>query len=288
MKHCFDFSFSSHKFIMNCDNIYCSGCGQSILDSYYLVNTLNHSWHSKCLVCAICGLNLEESYFTFGGSNYCKYDYQRLFCSWYSCNNCGQKIEPDSMVIKVNSTRDSDKLLYFHMDCFTCFKCDSLLTNNDYYALLNDRVYCLKHFHQIHQAYSCSSLSSSSSLPASDSTSYSLSSTKLCSSIESQPYSCLEQQLESTLMLNDERQSLIEHLKKYKKRYNKRNGLKRKIKMIKRKTIKSRKSNQSNGMNINLLSKLKKQKMIFLIEWAKNFNFIDSVLAQNKMNSENL
>ncbi len=54
----------------------CTGCTHPITDRYYLV-LMNRAWHTACLRCCECSLNLEThvSCFIKDGQIYCKDDY---------------------------------------------------------------------------------------------------------------------------------------------------------------------------------------------------------------------
>ncbi|XP_015791727.1 LIM/homeobox protein Lhx9-like [Tetranychus urticae] len=132
--------------------VYCGGCGHTIVDRYYLVFDDKH-WHSWCLTCAECGCNLEKRCFVRNGLTYCKHDYHRLFVSFRSCSKCCQIIKPNQLVMKVNSQN------FYHLDCFTCSQCFSVLHKNDYYVLIDGKIYCSDHYSSLVKK-STSSLSS--------------------------------------------------------------------------------------------------------------------------------
>lgn len=57
----------------------CSGCDGRILDRY-LVKVSGRAWHTKCLKCCVCGVDLgrEATCYTKEESIYCKADYARF------------------------------------------------------------------------------------------------------------------------------------------------------------------------------------------------------------------
>uniref|UniRef100_A0A8D2MMF1 LIM zinc-binding domain-containing protein n=1 Tax=Zonotrichia albicollis TaxID=44394 RepID=A0A8D2MMF1_ZONAL len=52
----------------------CAGCNQHILDKFIL-KVLDRHWHSSCLKCADCHMQLAERCFSRAGSVYCKEDF---------------------------------------------------------------------------------------------------------------------------------------------------------------------------------------------------------------------
>lgn len=56
----------------------CAGCGQTILDRYYLL-AVDRKWHGNCLKCSVCliSLDAERSCFSRDGQIFCKEDYYK-------------------------------------------------------------------------------------------------------------------------------------------------------------------------------------------------------------------
>lgn len=52
----------------------CAGCNQHILDKFIL-KVLDRHWHSSCLKCADCQMQLADRCFARAGSVYCKEDF---------------------------------------------------------------------------------------------------------------------------------------------------------------------------------------------------------------------
>jgi len=59
------------------------------------------------------------------------------------------------------------KELVFHVDCFTCHACDERFTRGQQLALVDDFIYCTKHYHQL-LASAVAAASSSASATADD------------------------------------------------------------------------------------------------------------------------
>ena len=61
----------------------CAGCRLRIEDKFYL-SAVDVKWHSACLKCAECGVELEtqSSCFEKDGHIYCKDDYRRYLSNW--------------------------------------------------------------------------------------------------------------------------------------------------------------------------------------------------------------
>lgn len=52
----------------------CAGCNQHIVDRFIL-KVLDRHWHSSCLKCADCQMQLADRCFSRAGSVYCKEDF---------------------------------------------------------------------------------------------------------------------------------------------------------------------------------------------------------------------
>ncbi|XP_063235162.1 LIM/homeobox protein Lhx9-like isoform X2 [Bacillus rossius redtenbacheri] len=117
----------------------CSGCGQRIADRYYLL-AVDRRWHAACLRCCQCrrALDSEVTCFARDGSIYCKRDYQRLFGA-RRCARCQAAISATELVMRA---RD----LVFHVRCFACFACRTLLTKGDHFGMRDGAVFCRLHY----------------------------------------------------------------------------------------------------------------------------------------------
>lgn len=54
----------------------CAGCGLLILDRFIL-KVSDKNWHSKCLKCANCNIQLDEKCFVKDSDVYCRDDFIR-------------------------------------------------------------------------------------------------------------------------------------------------------------------------------------------------------------------
>ncbi|XP_046901263.1 LIM/homeobox protein Lhx2-like [Hypomesus transpacificus] len=130
---------------INCDRVsLCAGCGEKILDRYYLL-AVDKQWHMRCLKCCECKLNLESELTCFSkdGGIYCKDDYYRRF-SVQRCARCHLGISASEMVMRA-------KDLVYHLNCFTCTSCHKILTTGDHFGMRDSLVYCHLHFETIIQ-----------------------------------------------------------------------------------------------------------------------------------------
>jgi len=116
----------------------CAGCRLRIVDKFYLC-AVESKWHTSCLKCAECGVQLENqvSCFERDGHMYCKEDYVRIFTS--KCFRCMMKLSSSDLVMKVRQC-------LFHVDCFRCATCDASLKKGDLFGLLDDVPYCRTHY----------------------------------------------------------------------------------------------------------------------------------------------
>lgn len=66
-------------FIESKSSSICTGCHCPIYDQYLLKVTPDLDWHSQCLKCSECDLQLDESNtcFVLDGKAFCKSDYLR-------------------------------------------------------------------------------------------------------------------------------------------------------------------------------------------------------------------
>ncbi|XP_062333970.1 LIM/homeobox protein Lhx2-like [Osmerus eperlanus] len=131
---------------INCDRVsLCAGCGEKILDRYYLL-AVDKQWHMRCLKCCECKLNLESELTCFSkdGGIYCKDDYYSRRFSVQRCARCHLGISASEMVMRA-------KDLVYHLNCFTCTSCHKILTTGDHFGMRDSLVYCHLHFETIIQ-----------------------------------------------------------------------------------------------------------------------------------------
>ncbi|XP_073956507.1 LIM/homeobox protein Lhx9-like [Choristoneura fumiferana] len=117
----------------------CAGCGGRIQDRYYLL-AVDRQWHGACLRCCECRLPLDSELTCFSrdGNIYCKEDYYRLFCV-KRCARCGNGITANELVMRARE-------LVYHLSCFTCAACGSLLSRGDVFGMRDGLVYCRPHY----------------------------------------------------------------------------------------------------------------------------------------------
>lgn len=115
----------------------CAGCNGNILDRF-LLYALDRYWHTACLKCSLCQVQLEEvgrSCFTRAGMILCKADYIKLFGLTGSCAGCGQSIPPSDLVLKVQES-------VYHVHCFTCSTCHHRLVAGDRFRFVDGNIVC--------------------------------------------------------------------------------------------------------------------------------------------------
>lgn len=117
----------------------CAGCRLRIEDKFYL-SAVDVKWHSACLKCAECGVELEtqSSCFERDGHIYCKEDYRRIY-NVNKCARCLHEIQPADLVMKARQ-------FLFHVDCFRCDTCGLVLAKGDLFGMLGDHLYCQVHY----------------------------------------------------------------------------------------------------------------------------------------------
>eukprot|EP00079_Xenopus_tropicalis_P029572 XP_012825070.1 PREDICTED: LIM/homeobox protein Lhx3 isoform X2 [Xenopus tropicalis] len=111
----------------------CAGCNQHIVDRFIL-KVLDRHWHSKCLKCNDCQIQLAEKCFSRGDSVYCKDDFFKRFGT--KCAACQQGIPPTQVV------RRAQEFVY-HLHCFACIVCKrQLATGDEFYLMEDSRLVC--------------------------------------------------------------------------------------------------------------------------------------------------
>ncbi|XP_050539958.1 LIM/homeobox protein Lhx9-like isoform X2 [Daktulosphaira vitifoliae] len=120
----------------------CDGCGQKILERYYLF-AVEKRWHASCLQCSQCSQTLagELKCFYRDGNIYCKSDYQRLH-GIRRCGRCQAAISPTDLVMRARDT-------VFHVSCFSCVVCMTVLTKGDHFGMRDGAVFCQHHYQQL-------------------------------------------------------------------------------------------------------------------------------------------
>uniref|UniRef100_A0ABI7WBG0 LIM homeobox 4 n=1 Tax=Felis catus TaxID=9685 RepID=A0ABI7WBG0_FELCA len=80
----------------------CAGCNQHILDKFIL-KVLDRHWHSSCLKCADCQMQLADRCFSRAGSVYCKEDFfKTVHCAASAPTRsrwCGPGLTPPSCLL---------------------------------------------------------------------------------------------------------------------------------------------------------------------------------------------
>ncbi|CAL8071751.1 unnamed protein product [Calicophoron daubneyi] len=115
----------------------CSGCYGAIEDKFYLSVGSNQQWHTRCLQCKCCGLNLqwERSCFFRNEEVFCKFHYEKMF----QCLHCGERLREGESIHRVSQHFSC------HKNCLACAVCRRPLETGDLYVLKNLCIYCVLH-----------------------------------------------------------------------------------------------------------------------------------------------
>ncbi|XP_014243866.1 protein apterous-like isoform X2 [Cimex lectularius] len=124
------------------EEVICAGCNTRITDRFYLF-AVDRRWHASCLQCSQCRVPLdgEVTCFARDGSIFCKKDYYRLF-GMKRCARCQAAILSSELVMRARE-------LVFHVHCFTCAVCSSLLTKGDTFGMREGAVFCRLHYSEL-------------------------------------------------------------------------------------------------------------------------------------------
>ncbi|CAH1785305.1 unnamed protein product [Owenia fusiformis] len=116
------------------DSIFrCTGCGDPILDRF-VHKVLDRPWHSRCLKCSDCGIQLAGKCFSKGNNVFCKDDFLRRFGT--KCDSCGVMIPPSGEIIRTDTTA-------YHPRCFVCKICKTDLDpEGQFYIADDNRLLC--------------------------------------------------------------------------------------------------------------------------------------------------
>jgi len=127
----------------------CAGCGGRIADRF-LLHAMDRYWHSGCLKCSCCQAQLGEigtSCFTKSGMILCKNDYVRMFGSSGTCTACTQPIPASDLVMRAQGH-------VYHLNCFTCVKCNNRLVPGDRYIIINGSLICEHDYPKVLKSHS--------------------------------------------------------------------------------------------------------------------------------------
>ncbi|XP_031348407.1 LIM/homeobox protein Awh [Photinus pyralis] len=116
----------------------CAACGEPIGDKF-LLEVSGRSWHTRCLRCCVCQLQLDRqpSCFIRDRAVYCKADYAKSFGA--KCSVCSRGISSSDWVRKAREH-------VYHLACFACAACHRQLSTGEEFALHEDRVLCKAHY----------------------------------------------------------------------------------------------------------------------------------------------
>ncbi|XP_053739357.1 LIM/homeobox protein Lhx8-like isoform X2 [Synchiropus splendidus] len=130
-------SSSTHTVSLE-ENVTCTSCGQEILDRY-LLKVSNLCWHVRCLSCCVCKTSLGRhvSCFIREQQVFCKLDYFRKYGT--RCARCGRNIQANDWVRRARGST-------FHLACFSCKSCKRQLSTGEECGLLENRIYCRRHY----------------------------------------------------------------------------------------------------------------------------------------------
>ncbi|CAD5229995.1 unnamed protein product [Bursaphelenchus okinawaensis] len=121
----------------------CHDCMEPIKERF-LLNVDNHNYHSNCIRCSDCSMNLQEmpSCFVKHGSLYCKPCYGQKFQT--KCAHCERQIQPTDWVRRARH-------YVFHLACFSCTHCKRQLSTKEEFCLQENRLLCKQHYLELVQ-----------------------------------------------------------------------------------------------------------------------------------------
>ncbi|KAI6216877.1 LIM domain only protein 3 [Aphelenchoides fujianensis] len=119
------------------ENVECAGCGLKIRDQFAL-EVIGRKFHDSCLKCACCnGLLADLSRICYHRNSLllCQRDYMRLFGTSGVCARCFRAVPPLEYVMRAKNH-------VFHLNCFSCARCNGRFCVGDYFFLVGSAVYC--------------------------------------------------------------------------------------------------------------------------------------------------
>ncbi|XP_075229108.1 protein apterous-like isoform X2 [Lycorma delicatula] len=124
------------------EEVVCAGCSRRISDRFYLY-AVDRRWHASCLQCSQCrrALDGEVTCFARDGNIYCKKDYYRLF-GMKRCGRCQAAILSSELVMRACD-------YVFHVHCFSCAVCSTVLTKGDHFGMRDGAVFCRLHYQEL-------------------------------------------------------------------------------------------------------------------------------------------
>lgn len=124
------------------DLMACTKCGHGFGPSEQIVNSCGQVWHAECFVCAQCFQRFPgDTYYEFGGRNYCEHDFRVLFMP--TCAQCNEGIT--GRLIRALG-RD------WHARCLCCRRCGDCLSDQGLLSI-HRRPYCRKCYNVIQAEY---------------------------------------------------------------------------------------------------------------------------------------
>jgi len=141
----------------------CSGCGL-VIQSKFILKVGDKSWHSQCLVCSKCEMELhyDTSCFVREGKVLCKTDYTRLYAM--RCSKCCHLITQSDWIRRAGEQ-------VFHLACFSCDSCTRQLSTGEEFGLVESRLLCKSHYLEAWETGGCGSDTDGDSCGSTDTTS---------------------------------------------------------------------------------------------------------------------
>nr|XP_047135256.1 uncharacterized protein LOC101239718 [Hydra vulgaris] len=127
--------------MLNSSNLnLCDACHEIIYDRYISI-VGNRKLHEECLQCSSCSVSVSLS-------GRCYEKNEQIFCeecyhlnfSLVQCKGCSQSIMKSEYVMKTQEN-------FYHVYCFRCNLCNSMLQSGERYGVKGDKLFCEAHYY---------------------------------------------------------------------------------------------------------------------------------------------
>jgi len=116
----------------------CEKCSLPIIERFLTFN--DQKYHAECFRCNICSKSLDgEKYFGESNEAVCEDCFEATFA--IKCHRCKKSLNTGSATTTTRIIQCDNKS--YHIDCYSCMKCNTSLENQNVYLDATGEVICL-------------------------------------------------------------------------------------------------------------------------------------------------